>query len=803
MLKNYIILAFRNLMKGKLYAFINISGLAIAFCVAILLTLTAYFQLTFDSFHKDRDRIFQTYFLENNGEGMNKSGTMPLPLGPALKSAYPDLEVVSRVQVGRKITLNYKDQYFEELLVYTDPGFFNLFTFPLIQGNKDMALNQMDQIVLSSALANTMFGSEDPMGKIIRVGQIGAQTSFIVSGIAKDAPINSTVKFDALARIESNPDNKHYAQDWHSNNHNTYVKLAPDSDPKEIENKLISFAKTYFPEENQTPVKNGGIDQFKLVKLQALKDVHFDIAITGGKGAPLPVIYAIIGLAIFILLIASINFINLNIARSFGRAKEIGIRKTLGSLKRQIIVQIWSESFFICLLGFALGLTLVSIIIPFFNARFDAKIGMENLLAPGFIGIMLLIFFTVTLFAGGFPAHKMAGFNLVETLKGKVSGNKKSVFRNVLLVTQFAISSSLICISVISKKQLDFLRKLPTGFDQEQVFSIPVGSQLNGNKLLALFRNRVAAYPEVVSVSGSGVNLGKGRDRRTARTVIEWDDNGRKISADRMTVDADFLKTVNIPLMAGKEFDRTALDNLNNKILISESMAAAIGTKNPIGSYFGRDSANAGYEIIGMFADFSLYSSTSETKPIIMHFAGSEPIHYIFIRLQGARMSTSIDKIKEVWKELAPGNEFLGSFLNENVNAWYTNESALTSVFGLASGIAIILSCLGLFAISLLVIELRMKEIGIRLIVGATMESIVLMLCRNFLKTISLALLISLPLAFLIMQKWLENYKDRIQPGIGIFISCAAAILLIALVTVGYQSIRAALTKPIRCIRTE
>lgn len=803
MLKNYVILAFRNLMKGKLYAFINISGLAIAFCVAILLTLTAYFQLTYDSFHQDGERIFQTYFLMDNGEGITKSGTMPLPLGPALKSAYPDLEVVSRVQVGRKTTLNYKDRYFEELLVYTDPGFFNLFTFPLIQGNKDMVLNQTDQIVLSSSLANTLFGTEDPIGKIIRVGQIGAQTNLMVSGITKDAPVNSTVKFDALARMENNPDNLHHATDWHSNNHNTYVKLAPGSNPEDVEHKLISFAKTYFPEENQTSAKAGGVNLFKQVKLQALKDVHFDKAISGGKGAPLPVIYALIGLAVFILLIASINFINLNIARSFGRAKEVGIRKTLGSLKRQIIVQIWSESFFICLLGFVLGLTLIGIIIPFFNARFEANIGIESLLSPGFIGIMLILFFTVTLFAGGFPAHKMAEFNLVETLKGKVSGNKKSVFRNALLVTQFAISSLLICVSVISKKQLDFLRQLPTGFEQQQVMSIPVGTQLDGNKLLALFKNRVASYPEVVSVSGSGVNLGKGRDRRTTRSVVEWDDNGRKISADRMTVDVDFLKTVDIPLIAGKEFDRMDYEHLNNKILISESMAAAIGNKNPVGSYFGRDSASAGYEIIGMFSDFSLYSSTSETKPITMHFAGSEPIHYIFIKLQGAGLSAGMDKIKAAWKELAPGNEFLGSFLNENVNAWYTNESALTNIFGIASGIAIILSCLGLFAISLLVIELRMKEIGIRLIVGASIESIVLMLSGNFLKTISLALLISLPLAFLVMQKWLENYKDRIQPGVGIFISCAVAILIVAIITVGYQSIRAAMTKPINTLRAE
>ncbi|MEO8110888.1 MAG: ABC transporter permease [Ginsengibacter sp.] len=801
MFKNYLKIAWRNIVKGKLYTVINVSGLALAFCITIFLFLTVYNQLTYDSFHKNADRIFQTYFQTENEEGVSKSGEMPLPLLPALKKTLPEVENAVRVQTGRKTPISYEGKYFDELLTYTDPGFFQLFNFPLQQGNKKIVLDNRHDIVLSASLAKVIFGNDDAVGKTVQVGKPGSQQNYSISGIVNDCPQNSSIQFDALANIESNPDYINNYDNWHSNNHTAFIKLSGNITQAAFEEKLKKFSSMYFPDENQS--HKNGIAKSLLIKLQPLKDVHFGREISGGKGAPLPVIYAILGLAIFILLIACFNFINLNIARSFGRAKEVGIRKTLGGLKHQIVAQLWSETFFVCFFGFAAGILLSLMLLSQFNAHFDTKIKLANLAEPGFVGILLLVFLLVTALAGGYPAIKMANFKLVEILKGKVSAGKKSFFRNVFIVAQFAISGLLICISLISARQLDFLRKLPTGFEKEFVYSIPVGSQADGRKLLSFFRNELQTDANILSISGSGFNLGKGRDRVTARNVTDFQERDRKISTDWMLVDFDFLKTLNIPLVAGRDFNRSYVADLNNKVVISESMAKALGESNPVGKSFGADSTSAGYQVIGVVPDFSLYSSAMEHKPITMHISGEEPVNYIFLKLSNQHVLQTVDKIKALWKKLAPGNEFLGSFLDENINAWYTNENALTSIFSLASGIAILLSCMGLFAISLLVIELRTKEIGVRLVLGASAGNIVLMLSGYFLKLIFIALIISMPLAFIAMKKWLENYAQRIEPGIGVFLVASLSIIIIALLTIGYQSIKAAFMNPVKSLRTE
>jgi ABC-type antimicrobial peptide transport system permease subunit len=801
MIRNYIKIAWRNIVKGKLYTFINVCGLALAFCISIFLFLTAYSQLTYDSFHKDGNRIFQTYFLESNEDGISKSGEMPLPFLPALLENIPDIESAARVQTGRKTTISYKEKYFEELLTYTDPDFFQLFSFPMLQGDKEVALKNILGIVLSASSARTIFGDEDAVGKTVQVGKIGSQINYTVTGIIKDVPENTSIKFDALARIESNPGYTINSVNWHANNNIAFVKLSENITQPDFEEKLVEFSKTYFPDENQS--LDEGIKKSLLIKLQALKDIHFDREISGGKGTPILLIYAILGLAIFILLIACFNFINLNIARSFGRAKEVGVRKTLGGSKRQIITQLWLETFLVCGLGFATGFLLAAMLLPYFNARFNANIQLVDFLQPGFLGLILLIFLLVTMFAGGYPALKMANFKLVEILKGKVSTGKKSIFRSAMIVFQFTISTLFICISLISAKQLDFLKQLPTGFDKELVYSIPVGNQVDGRQLLSLFRNELEADDNIISISGSGVNLGKGRDRVTARSVVDIEEENRKISTDWMLVGHDFFKTLNIPIVEGRDFNRSNVADYDNKVIITESMSKILGEKSAVGDFFGKDDVNPGYQILGIVPDFSLYSSSTEHKPITMHISGEEPINYIFLKLNTQNAPQTLDKIKDVWKKLAPGNEFLGSFLDENIEAWYSEENALTSVFEIASGVAIFLSCMGLFAISLLVIELRTKEIGLRLVMGAGAKNILLMISKYFLKLVFIALVIALPLAFFAMKEWLQNYSQRIELGPGIFMLAAISIIIIALLTISYQAIKAALMNPVKNLRTE
>lgn len=803
MIRNYFKIAWRNITKGRLYAFINITGLALSFCITVFLFLVAFNHLSYDSFHKDADRIFQAYFVNIGADGISKSGDMPLPLVPTLKKEVPGIESATRVQTGRKTTLSYNGKYFDELLTYADGDFFKVFSFNVERGNKNNAIDNLNDIVLSASTAKAVFGDEDAVGKTVQIGKEDQYVNYIVSAIVEDAPNNSSIKYDAIANIESNPDYKNNIENWHNNNHNGYIKISPQVSQTTVEKSLKSISKTYFPEENlQIKKDDNSIEKSLNIKLQALKNVHFDRDITGGKGTPIALVYAIIGLAIFILLIASFNFINLNIARSIKRAKEVGVRKTLGGLKHQIILQLWLESFLICLIGFILGIILTGLILPQFNTRFNMGIELKTLINPLFIAIILSVFLTITIFAGGYPAIKMSNFKLVEVLKGKVSSQRRSTLRSSFIVFQFVISALLISISLISSKQLNYLRELPTGFDKELVYSIPIGNKADGRKLLTLFENELSQNSNIISISGSNVNLGKGRDRVTARTTTEFEENGQKISTDWMLVDYNFLKTMNIPLISGRDFNKSFAADLNNKVLVTESMEKVLGG-NAVGKFFGNSESNEGYEVIGVIKDFNLYALSAEQKPIIMHVSSAEPINYMFLKLKSNNVEQTLNTVESLWRNLAPGNEFLGSFLDENIEAWYSNEKALTDVFGLASGIAIFLSCLGLFAISLLVIELRTKEIGVRQIMGAGPVNIVFMLSSYFIKLIFLALIIALPLSFLAMKKWLESYNQRIDLNIGVFMVSAISVIFIALLTISYHTIKASLTNPIKSLRTE
>ncbi len=801
MIKNYIRIAWRNILKGKLYALINMSGLALAFCIALFLLLVAYNQLSFDSFHKDGDRIYQTYFQHTNQDGVSKSGEMPLPLLPALQQRIPGVESAARVLTGTKTTIGYQGRYFEELLTYTDPAFFSVFSFPLQQGNQHSVLSEPRQIVLSASLAKIIFGKEEAIGKTVQAGRTGSQVNYVVSGIVADCPQNSSIRFDALANIETYPNYAADATNWHADNHAAFVKLAAHADPAQVEENLKQFSKTYFPEENEQANNRNAASL--LVKLQPLHDIHFDSQVSGGKGAPLPVIYAIIGLAVFILLIACFNFINLNIARSFGRAKEVGVRKTLGGRRFQIIIQLWLEALIVCLLGFAAGFLLALVLIPGFNARFDTRITLSAFYEPGFIAIMAFVFLLVTIVAGGYPAIRMAGFNLVETLKGKTSMGRKSFSRSGMIVFQFAIASLLICLSLIAVKQINFLRNLPTGFQEKLVYSIPVGNREDGNKLFTLFSNRMQSDPGISSISGSGFNIGKGRDRVTARNITSFEINGNKVATDWMHIDAAFLPTLCIPVTSGRNFNPAFPGDLDHKVIITQSMATALGENGQVGKYFGADSASADFQVIGIVPDFKLYAASMQQLPVTMYLSANEQVNYILIKFSGERLQQTLQHIKTAWASLAPGTLFNGSFLDENIDAWYSTENTLSAVFGMAAGIAVFLSCMGLFAISLLMIELRTKEIGIRLVMGAGAKRIVWMLSVYFLRLICLALAIALPLAFIVVKQWLQNYSQRIEPGATEFLISTTGILLIAILTISYQSVKAALVKPVTALRTE
>jgi putative ABC transport system permease protein len=806
MFKNYLKIAFRNIWKSKGYAFINIIGLSVAFCVSVFLFLTAYFQLTFDNFHKDGDRIYQTYFVSNDPEKVEKSGSMPFPITPALKEEFPEIEGIARVVNGSDV-VEYKGKYFDKQVKFTDADFFRIFSFPMVKGNPEVALNNLSSIVISDNMAKAVFGSEDPMGKPVFVGMDANRKQYIVTGVTGTFPLNSSIQFDAFVRVENSQHYNAAKNQWDSNSHNVFLKLNANTDQQAFERKLKPFAKKYF-EQNLVNLKKKGAkpdekgDLFA-IRLQKLTNVHFgkDIASSGAGGASLALIYALVGIALFILMIACINFINLNVARSFIRAREVGVRKSLGALKNQLFVQIWGEAAVICFLGFLVGIILAVLLLPGFNATFQAKLDLAYMFEPDKIVLIVGLFVFVTLVAGGYPAWQMSKYNAVEVLKGKITLKKSGVFRNTLIVTQFTLSCLLICSTIVAVQQVEHLRKQPLGFQKEEVISIPIGNKISGKQAIQRMRNELASDPNVLSLTGSGVNLGVGLDRSTSRSIIGFNYNEKEVVTDWLGVDYDYLKTLHIKLLDGREFSQAYPGDSLDKVIITESMAKMIGETDPVGKYFQTDTTGAKIQIIGLIPDFNLYSSKNEKIPITIHLSDSP--QYIFVRVTPQSLASSMDKLKAVWKKITPESEFRGTFLDENTNNWYQEEQRLSKVFSLASGIAILLSCLGLFAVALIVMEQRTKEIGVRKVLGASIGGLVFVLSLDFVKLVLIATLIASPLAWFLMQKWLDNYPYRIEINPLLFAGVGLLAILVAVATVSFQSIKAALMNPVKSLRND
>ncbi|MCE6992441.1 ABC transporter permease [Dyadobacter sp. CY323] len=806
MFKNYIKIAFRNIWKSKGYAVINIVGLSVAFSISVFLFLTAYFQLSFDNFHKDKERIFATYFFSNDPERASGTSSMPFPLTPALKAEFPEIEGITRVVNGSDV-LEYKGKYFDKQVMFIDPDFLKIFSFPLVKGSAETALLDMSSIIISEEMAKAVFGKENPVGKSVQVGLDAKRKEYVVTGVLKDFPENSSIKFDAFVRTENSDGYKQSKDQWDAHSHRVYLKISPNADPIALEKRLKPFTAKYFSESIETLKKKGAKpddqgDIFAL-RLQNIENLHFDTKLSGGGAAPIALVYALMGIGLFILLIACINFINLNVARSFIRAREVGVRKSLGALKNQLFIQIWGEAAVICFFGFLTGVVLAVLLLPSFNATFQSKLSLDYMLELDKIALLFGLFVLVTLIAGGYPAWQMSKFNAVEVLKGRVTLKKPGMLRNSLIVAQFTLSSLLICCTIVAIQQVNHLRKQPLGFQKEEVISIPVGNKIDGKKVLQRMRNEFKSDPNVLGVSGSAVNLGVGMDRSTSRSVIGFTYKEKEVVTDWLSIDYEYMKTLNIRLISGREFNPAYPSDSLDRVIVTESMAKMISEKDPVGKYFQTDTAGVKYQIIGLIPDFSLYSSKNEKKPITMHLGGEGSVRYIFVRITPESLSVSMDKLKAVWKKVAPETEFIGTFVDENTNAWYKEEERLSQVFSLASGVAIVLSCLGLFAVALIVMEQRTKEIGVRKVLGASISNLVFVLSKDFVKLVLIAILISTPLAWFAMQKWLDNYPYRIEINPLVFVLVGLAAVFVAVATVSFQSIKAALMNPVKSLKSE
>ncbi len=804
MIKSYLLIAIRNMWKRKTFTLIHILGLSIAFGAAMVLFMTAMFDLSFDNFHVNSDNIYQVYREQYTHDGIEKDAPMPVPLGPAALAEITGIKHIARFG-GSGGSVRSGEKLLDVSVHYTDPSFLQIFSFPLLSGNTGSALGSPDGVIITNSYAKNLFGTADVIGKRIEIRTDNEWKPFIISAVMKDQPKNSSFSFDILSRFENFPGYSANKDIWQNHNHPVFLQLKDGVSPQTFERSATPFIKKYFAENIKSLKRDGAKPDergnYMNLKLLPLKDIHFSSISNIGPTVNPFFPWILILLSVVILFIAGSNFVNLSLAASFTRAREIGVRKTFGVLKSQLIVQFWSEALVICFISLLMGFVLVLSGLKSFSAFTGNKFSIQALLTPQFSLIFILIFLFTTLLAGGYPSWVMANFNTIRILQGKLNIGSKNSLRNMLTVIQFLIAVVLITATFVITKQLSFIRNKPLGFNKTQVISIPIGSNIDPESAVIQMRAKMAAYPNAVSISASDMNFGRGRDGSASTSIQTFDYKNRELKTNLARVDYDYLKTLDIPLIEGRDFSRE-FGTDTAAVLINEKMAAQLGEKNPVGKILPMG-IEQGMKIIGVVKDFNFKNLHQEIKPLTMVSRADWPVSYIFIKVKAEDLPGSIAHIQKIWKEIDPQNMTEASFLDENTDREYKKEDRLSKIFTAGAGLAIFISCMGLFASALLSMNQRTKEIGIRKVLGASVAAIVTLLSKDFAKLVAIAFLIGAPVTWFIMNKWLEDFAYHISISGWILLSGGLIVLTVALLTVSIHAVKAALANPVKSLRSE
>lgn len=806
MLKSYFKIAWRNLFRNKLHSFINIGGLTIGFTIGIIILLVAYSQFSYDKFHTNGKKLYQAYQVFNKVTREEINNQFGYPAGPAFKAEAPAIEKMSRLMdAGNRV--QFKEKEFAIPVKLADEDFFSMFSFTILKGNKINPLKNLTDIVITEDAAKKIFGNEDPIGKSLNASAGEKLQAFTVSAVVKDQK-GSSLKFDILARIETVKNYAESKSDWNNSSHVVYVQLKNGATRQQAETQLREINKRYLAEWFTNLAKNGAKPDKQgdifATRLLPFNEAHFSTRVNGHKATSPIMIYTMLTVGLLIILIASFNFININLANAFTRSREIGVRKCLGAAKGKIFTQLWGESFLLCVISFLISLTLLNVLVHSINGIDRLDISFSTLmLQPAFLSLALALLLFVSFIAGGYPSWLMAKFRAADTLKGKVSLKKKSGLRNSLIVMQFVVACIMISCTFIIYRQFQHLQEADLGFQKDYLISVPLYKADKGRETLEKLRTRLASNPTILSITGSNINIGRGQDRRTVKVSSGFDYKGRPISTNFVSVDYDYLKTLGLRPLEGRDFDRSFGTDTQNNVIISESLARQLHEKEVIGKNMGGDSAWAGWHIIGVFPDFHLYSMHEEMEPLTLRMDNNAGINYCLVRTTAKNPLTAMEAIKKEMAVLEPGQEFRGSFIDENISNWYQEEKIMSLLFSIAAAVAIILSCTGLLAMVLLIIQQRLKEIGIRKVLGAGVQNISLLLSRDFLSLVGVAILIAIPVSWFIMHKWLQGFPYRIEIRWWMFALVALTAFLIALITISINTIRAAMQNPVTNLRAE
>lgn len=792
MFKNYLKIAFRNLLRHKLYSLINVLGLALGMACCLLIILFIQDELSYDRFHEKAGQIYRVAKIEKRNEGVVNYPLVFPVVAPKLQEDFPEVLNAVRFEPRLSVLVNRENkQFLEQRFFYADSNVFDVFTFPLIKGDPKIALKEPYTLVLSEETAEKYFGSQDPLGQTLTIDN---KHDYKITGVLKNIPHNSHMKFDFLASMATEEaENPRYGKLWAWSCY-TYLLLPKDYPPAELEKKFPDFI---LRNRNEQAAKAWTFYLQPLTRIHLHSNLSYELE----PNSDITSIYIFSGIGFFILLIACINFMNLATARSSNRAKEVGVRKVLGAERSQLAEQFLGESLVLSFIALPLAVALVEIALPAFNALTNKAVTLNSLshqaASFGLIGIVVL----VGIISGSYPAFFLSAFHPSDVLRRKLrAGVKNSFFRRILVVVQFAISIVLIVGTVIIDSQLDFIRNKKLGFDKEHIVVVRI-EEPEMQKRYEPFRQELLQNPGIKSVAGS--TSFPGMNPNLSLFIPEGAEDKEPLKLRNVLVDYDFIETFGIEVKEGRDFSRDFPTDAKQAFIINESAAQEFGWETSVGKKLTDLDLGSG-SIIGVVKDFHFRSKHQKIEPLILSIRPDERyIYFISVKFGQANAREILSLLQKKWKEYSPGRPLDCFFLDENFDKLYRAEERLSQIFSVFSFLAIFIACLGLFGLASFTAEQRTKEIGIRKALGASAANIVLLLSKEFTKWVIVANIMAWPVAYFVMNRWLQNFAYRISIGLWMFFLAAGLALAIAFFTISFQAVRAALANPADALRYE
>jgi putative ABC transport system permease protein len=809
MFKNHLKIALRNFSRHKFISFINLFGLTVGTASCLLILIYILHEVSYDKYNDHPENVYRVTRIFKNQQTRNESlhlGTVAPPVGPLLKHEFPQIESMTRMLSNSHVSFRFGDKLFTEKdIFFMDENVFNIFRIKVVQGNAATALSEPYSIMLSKELATKYFGSDDPMNKVIR---LDGRKDFKVTGVYNAFPDNAHLHPTAMVSFSTLNDPDIYGAErlrtsWSNNSFFTYVRLAPGTDPQQLEARFPAFLNKVFVDPGATVQPS----VWTSLTLQKLTDIHLrsHLDSEAEENGDIKRVYIFSIIALFILVIACINYMNLSTARSALRAKEIGIRKVAGAERREIIVQFLSESITIAMMAMAAAVVLTLVCLPLLNKASGIQLSFSVLLQPMWIAALVCVPLLVGLMSGLYPALFMSSFQPSKVLKGlfKAGGGNIS-FRKVLVTVQFAISIMLIIGTVVVFRQLKYMENKSLGFNKDHIITLPYNDTLTSR--FAAFRGSLKSGAYVKEVTRSS-RIPSGRLLDNMGASIESGDTLAPSQGDvkYVLVDESFVGTYGIKVLAGRSFSKDfGMDTAS--YVLNESALRALGLKSPdeaIGKNFSY--GGNGGKIIGVINDFNFESLVQKIVPLVLLYpkGNTGDFSRISVKVDGRNMPAALEQIHQTWKQYLPDSPFDYTFMDENFAKLYVAQEREGVIFSIFSGVAIFIACLGLFGLSSFTISQRIKEIGIRKVLGASVSNIVYLLSKDFMRLVLIAAVIAFPLAWYVMNDWLSAFAYRISISAWVFIVAALVAAIVALATIAALTIRAAVANPVKSLRSE